>query len=78
MDVGICIASHINDIDYVVRAEELGYSRVLDEEALAPSTLLATVTEMLDELPALRAKLEDFQPLDSVTLIAEAIRKAAN
>jgi UDP-N-acetylglucosamine--N-acetylmuramyl-(pentapeptide) pyrophosphoryl-undecaprenol N-acetylglucosamine transferase len=56
----------------------LGYSRVLDEEALAPSTLLATVTEMLDELPALRAKLEDFQPLDSVTLIAEAIRKAAS
>lgn len=59
-------------------ARSLGYSRVLDEEVLAPSTLLATVTEMLDELPALRAKLEDFQPLDSVTLIAEAIRKAAN
>ena len=26
MDIGICVASHINDIDYVVRAEELGYS----------------------------------------------------
>lgn len=26
MDIGICIASHISDIDYVVRAEELGYS----------------------------------------------------
>ena len=26
MDFGICVASHINDIDYVVRAEELGYS----------------------------------------------------
>jgi alkanesulfonate monooxygenase SsuD/methylene tetrahydromethanopterin reductase-like flavin-dependent oxidoreductase (luciferase family) len=26
MDLGVCVASHINDIDYVVRAEALGYS----------------------------------------------------
>jgi alkanesulfonate monooxygenase SsuD/methylene tetrahydromethanopterin reductase-like flavin-dependent oxidoreductase (luciferase family) len=26
MDIGICVASHISDIGYVVRAEELGYS----------------------------------------------------
>ncbi len=26
MDLGICVASHIGDIDYVVRAEALGYS----------------------------------------------------
>ncbi len=26
MDIGLCVASHINDLDYVVRAEELGYS----------------------------------------------------
>ena len=26
MDIGVCVASHINDIDYVVRAEELVYS----------------------------------------------------
>jgi len=26
MDLGICVASHVRDIDYVVRAEELGYS----------------------------------------------------
>ena len=26
MDIGICVASHVKDIDYVVRAEELGYS----------------------------------------------------
>src|SRR3954469_25420968 len=26
MDVGLCIGSKIDDIDYVVRAEELGYS----------------------------------------------------
>ena len=26
MDLGICVASHIGDVDYVVRAEELGYS----------------------------------------------------
>ena len=26
MDIGVCVASHIGDIDYIVRAEELGYS----------------------------------------------------
>lgn len=26
MDLGICVASHVGDIDYVVRAEALGYS----------------------------------------------------
>lgn len=26
MDVGVCVASHVGDVDYVVRAEELGYS----------------------------------------------------
>ena len=26
MDIGVCVASHVGDIDYVVRAEELGYS----------------------------------------------------
>lgn len=26
MDIGICVASHVNDIGYIVRAEQLGYS----------------------------------------------------
>jgi alkanesulfonate monooxygenase SsuD/methylene tetrahydromethanopterin reductase-like flavin-dependent oxidoreductase (luciferase family) len=26
MKLGVCVASHIGDIDYVVRAEALGYS----------------------------------------------------
>ena len=26
MDIGVCVASHVRDIDYMVRAEELGYS----------------------------------------------------
>ncbi len=26
MDIGLCVASKVDDIDYVVRAEELGYS----------------------------------------------------
>ena len=26
MDFGICVASHVNDVKYIVRAEELGYS----------------------------------------------------
>ena len=29
MDIGVCVASHVGDIDYVVRAEELGYSHCL-------------------------------------------------
>ncbi len=26
MDIGICVASHVGDIDYIVRAEALGYT----------------------------------------------------
>ena len=26
MEIGVCVASQIGDVDYVVRAEELGYS----------------------------------------------------
>ncbi len=26
MDLGICVASHVGDVGYVVRAEELGYT----------------------------------------------------
>jgi 5,10-methylenetetrahydromethanopterin reductase len=26
MDIGVCVASHIGDVDYIVRAEQLGYS----------------------------------------------------
>ena len=26
MDIGICVPSHVGDIGYIVRAEELGYS----------------------------------------------------
>ncbi|MEM7016996.1 MAG: LLM class flavin-dependent oxidoreductase [Pseudomonadota bacterium] len=26
MDIGVCVASHVNDIGYVVKAEELGYT----------------------------------------------------
>ena len=26
MEIGICVPSHVGDIDYVVRAEALGYS----------------------------------------------------
>lgn len=58
-------------------AKSLGYSHVLEEEQLEPTTLVAAVAAMLDELPRLREKLEDFKPLDSVTLITDAIRKAA-
>ena len=26
MDIGVCVASHIQDIDYIVSAEKLGFS----------------------------------------------------
>ena len=26
MELGVCVASHIGDVDYIVRAEALGYS----------------------------------------------------
>ena len=51
MDIGICVASHVNDIDYVVRAEELGYthawladSQMLWSDCYAALALAATRT----------------------------------
>ena len=37
MDLGVCVASHIGDVDYVVRAEELGYTHA---HGLADSQML--------------------------------------
>ncbi|MCH9673429.1 MAG: LLM class flavin-dependent oxidoreductase [Gammaproteobacteria bacterium] len=36
MDIGICVASHISDMDYIVRAEQLGFSHawVADSQML--------------------------------------------
>ena len=54
MDIGICIASHINDIDYVVRAEALGYthgwfadSQMIWSDCYATLALAATRTSTI-------------------------------
>ena len=55
MDIGICVASHIHDIDYVVRAEELGYShawladsQMLWSDCYATLALAATRTSTIN------------------------------
>ncbi len=54
MDFGICVASHVNDIDYIVRAEELGYShawcadsQMLWSDCYATLALAATRTSRI-------------------------------
>jgi len=54
MDIGICVASHIGDIDYIVRAEALGYShawcadsQMLWSDCYATLALAADRTERL-------------------------------
>ncbi len=54
MDMGICVASHIGDIDYVVRAEALGYShawladsQMLWSDCYATLALAATRTSTI-------------------------------
>jgi alkanesulfonate monooxygenase SsuD/methylene tetrahydromethanopterin reductase-like flavin-dependent oxidoreductase (luciferase family) len=54
MELGICVASHISDIDYVVRAEQLGYShawladsQMLWSDCYATLALAASRTERI-------------------------------
>ena len=55
MDLGICVASHVGDIDYVVRAEELGFShawladsQMLWSDCYAALALAATRTSRIN------------------------------
>ena len=52
MDIGICVASHVKDIDYIVRAEELGYSHAW----LADSQMLWSDCYAALALAAVRTK----------------------
>ncbi len=52
MDIGLCVASHVKDIDYVVRAEELGYSHAW----LADSQMLWSDCYAALALAAVRTK----------------------
>ena len=54
MDLGVCVASHVGDIDYVVRAEALGYthawladSQMLWSDCYATLALAATRTSTI-------------------------------
>ena len=54
MDIGICVASHVGDIDYIVRAEALGYShawcadsQMLWSDCYAALALAASRTERI-------------------------------
>lgn len=55
MQLGVCVASHINDIDYVVRAEQLGFShawladsQMLWSDCYATLALAATRTTRIN------------------------------
>ena len=50
MDIGVCVASRINDIDYVVRAEELGYSHAwMADSQMLWSDCYATLALVADK-----------------------------
>ena len=49
MDMGICAASHIGDIGYVVRAEELGFSHAwMADSQMLWSDCFATLALVAD------------------------------
>jgi len=50
MDIGICAASHVKDIEYIVRAEELGYSHAwLADSQMIWSDCYATLALVADK-----------------------------
>ena len=49
MHIGVCVASHINDVGYVVRAEELGYSHAwMADSQMLWSDCFATLALVAD------------------------------
>ena len=55
MDIGICVASHIGDIDYAVRAEALGYSHAwLADSQMIWSDCYATLALVADRTERIR------------------------
>ena len=49
MHIGLCVASHINDVGYVVRAEELGYSHAwMADSQMLWSDCFATLALVAD------------------------------
>jgi 5,10-methylenetetrahydromethanopterin reductase len=55
MELGVCVASHIGDIDYVVRAENLGYSHAwLADSQMIWSDCYATLALVADRTSTIR------------------------
>ncbi len=55
MDIGICVASHVGDIDYIVRAEELGYSHAwLADSQMLWSDCYATLALAADRTSTIK------------------------
>ena len=48
MDIDVCVASHVGDIDYVDRAEELGYSTWLADSQMLWSDCYAALALVAD------------------------------
>jgi UDP-N-acetylglucosamine--N-acetylmuramyl-(pentapeptide) pyrophosphoryl-undecaprenol N-acetylglucosamine transferase len=70
-------ASRGDQLENAAYAEAAGYSRVLLEEDLNPASLVAAVDEMLDPDYAGSGKIAHFSPPDSVSLIVDALERAA-
>lgn len=55
MDIGVCVASHIGDVDYVVRAEQLGFSHAwLADSQMLWSDCYATLALAADRTSRIR------------------------
>ena len=55
MDLGVCVATHIGDVDHVVRAEELGYSHAwLADSQMIWSDCYATLALAADRTSRIR------------------------
>ena len=55
MEIGICVASHIGDIDYVIRAEALGYASAwLADSQMIWSDCYATLALAADRTERIR------------------------
>lgn len=55
MDIGICAASHIQDIDYIVRAEELGFSHAwMADSQMIWSDCYATLALVADRTSTIK------------------------
>jgi UDP-N-acetylglucosamine--N-acetylmuramyl-(pentapeptide) pyrophosphoryl-undecaprenol N-acetylglucosamine transferase len=70
-------ASRGDQIENADYTSERGFSEVIADEALAPARLCTALISLLENLPARRARLQEFRPPDSVKLISELLESEA-